>query len=283
VKPFLKKRRKNAHKGDFGHLFIIAGSIGYPGAATLCSQAALLSGSGLVTLGIPKSIYPIVARKVTEVIPFPLPEGSEKSLSERALGPILKKMEDVDVMVVGPGLTQHRETVKLVHRLLPKLTKPTVIDADGLNAISKKVEILKRVKIPLILTPHPGEMARLIKRGSAYVQAHREEVAKKFAVRYNVTIVLKGHRSIVASPLRKRYINSTGNPGMATAGCGDVLTGVIGSLLGQKMSPFDAARYGTYLHGISGDLAVKVKGEASLIASDLLAYLPKACKKVTRL
>ena len=277
---FLKKREKGAHKGDFGHLFVLAGSLGYTGAATLCSQAALLSGSGLVTLGIPKSLYPIVARKVTEVITLPLPETREKTFSLKALAQILKKIENSDATAIGPGLSQHPETVRLVHRLLPRIEKPTVVDADGLNAIAKDPSILRKTKRAMILTPHPGEMGRLIRKTSRFVQKHREKVAKDFAVRYNKVTVLKGYRTLVASPQGKLYVNHTGNPGMATAGCGDVLTGILGSFLGQGMNPFEAACRGVYVHGLAGDLAAKEKGEVGLIASDLLKYLPKAFQKV---
>lgn len=279
---FLKGRRRSAHKGDFGHLFVVAGAVGYTGAATLCSQAALLSGSGMVTLGIPKSLNLIVAKKLTEVVTLPLPETRKQTFSVRALPQILKKMEVVDALAIGPGLSQHPETVRLIHRLIPKLKKPVVVDADGLNAVAKQIQILKRTSAPLVITPHPGEMGRLIGGGSRFVQKDRVGVAKHFAVRYNSVTVLKGHRTVVVSPQGKRYLNRTGNPGMASAGCGDVLTGIIGSFLGQGMSPFEAACRGVYVHGLAGDLAAKEKGETSLIATDLLKMLPQAFKKVSR-
>ena len=278
---FLKKRRRSAHKGDFGHLFILAGSLGYTGAASLCSEAALLSGSGLVTLGIPKSLNVIVARKVTETITFPLPETKAQTLSLKALPLILKKEESVDAFAIGPGLSQHPETVRLIHRLIARIRKPIVLDADGLNALAKDPKILKKAKAPVIGTPHPGEMGRLTRQKSAFIQRHREKVAKDFSVRYNKITVLKGYRTVVASPQGKLYINRTGNPGMAKAGSGDVLTGIIGSFLGQGMSPFEAACRAVYVHGLAGDLAAKEKGEVSLIASDLLNYLPKAFKKIS--
>jgi len=279
---FLTRRKRNAHKGDFGHLLVLAGSLGYTGAASLCSEAALLSGSGLVTLGIPRSLNVIVAKKVTEAMTLPLPETKAQTLSLRAFSLILKKGESVDAFAIGPGLSRHPETVRLIHRLIPRIRKPMVVDADGLNALAKDPRIFKKAKAPVIGTPHPGEMGRLIRQKSAFIQKHREKVAKDFAVRYNMITVLKGHRTVVASPQGKLYINRTGNPGMATAGCGDVLTGVIGSFLGQGMDPFEAACRAVYVHGLAGDLAAKEKGEASLIASDLLKYLPEAFKKVVK-
>lgn len=279
---FLKRRKKGNHKGDFGHLFVLAGSLGYTGAAVLTSHAALLSGSGLVTLGIPRSLYPIVARKVTEVITFPLPETKAQSFSVKALPFILKKGESVDALAIGPGISQEAETARLIHRLIPNLKRPAVIDADGLNVIAKDTSVLKKARVPLVGTPHPGEMGRLIRKTSRFVQNHREKVARDFAIRYNMVIVLKGYRTVVASPQGKMYVNRTGNPGMATAGCGDILTGILGSFLGQGMTPFEAACRAVYVHGLSGDLAVKEKGESSLIATDLLKYLPKAFKKVTK-
>lgn len=279
---FLKRRKRSAHKGDFGHLLVLAGSLGYTGAAVLASQAALLSGSGLVTLGIPESLNRIVARKLTEVITLPLPETRAKSFSLKSLKAVLRKIEEVDAVAMGPGLSQHAETVAWVHRLLPHLEKPTVIDADGLNAVARNPQILEKVKVPLVVTPHPGEMGRLIRKQSRYVQEHRETVARDFSLRYNIITVLKGHRTLVTSSKGKRYLNRTGNPGMATAGCGDVLTGIVGSFLGQGMAPFEAACRAVYVHGLAGDLAAREKGETSLVASDLLKFLPAAFKKVVR-
>ncbi len=278
---FLKKRKKESHKGDFGHLFVMAGSSGYTGAALLCSQAALLSGSGLVTLGIPESLNTIVAKRIWELMTLPLPETREKSFSLRALPAILKKVEACDAVAIGPGLSRNRETVRLVHQLIPRIKKPMVIDADGLNAVSENPLVLKKAKAPVIVTPHPGEMARLIRKTGKEVQRDRKKVAKLFSFGYNVITVLKGYHTLVASPTGKLYVNPTGNPGMAKGGCGDVLTGIIGSFLGQGMSPFAAACNGVYVHGLAGDLAVKEKGEVSLLAGDLLKFLPSAFKKVT--
>lgn len=280
IRKLLPKRKPDTHKGDYGHVFVVAGSIGMTGAAALCSEAALLSGSGLVTLGICKSLNSILAKKLTEIMTRPLPETHEQTLSEKALPEILKFSEKVDCVAIGPGLSRNNSTQKLVKRLIASLNKPIVLDADGINALEGKASILKSVKAPIVVTPHPGEMSRLMPLSRNEIAKNKEKVAKGFANKYNVVCVLKGHRTVVAGPRGKIFINSTGNPGMASGGVGDVLTGMIASFIGQGLKPFDAAKLGVYLHGLAGDLAAKEKGEASLIASDLLNKLPEAIKKL---
>ena len=270
LKKLLPKRKADSHKGDYGHVFVLAGSAGFTGAAALCSQAALLSGSGLVTLGIAKSLYPIMARKLTEVMTMPLPETRAQALSEKAYPDIMKFSEKADCIALGPGLSRDASAQRLVRKLIITLRKPIVLDADGINAIEGKAVLLKSAKAPVIITPHPGEMSRLVNLTRSGIAADKEKVAKTFANKYNVVCVLKGHRTVVARPDGKIYINSTGNPGMAKSGTGDVLTGMIASFVGQGISPFDAARLGVYLHGLAGDLAVKDKGEISLLATDIL-------------
>jgi NAD(P)H-hydrate epimerase len=275
-------RKPNSHKGDYGHVLILAGSVGLTGAATLCSQATLLSGSGLVTLGIPESLNPIMESKLTEVMTKPLVETSDLSLSLDAEEEILKFIQRVDAVAIGPGLSRNEETQVLVRRLVGLIDKSIVIDADGINALIGHLNKIKNQKSKiknLILTPHPGEMARLLRISIDEVQKRREEIAKKFAQDYKLTLVLKGHRTVVSDYKGNLYINKTGNPGMATAGSGDILTGMIASFLGQGIAPFDAARLAVYLHGLAGDLAAKEKGEISLIASDILDNLSKAIKK----
>ena len=268
----LPKRKKETNKGDYGHVFIIAGSPGFTGAAALCSQAALLCGSGLATLGIAKGLNTILARKLTEVMTKPLPETSAGTLSEKAFPQVMKFSSKADCVAIGPGLSRNPGTQKLVRKLIVSLEKPMVLDADGLNAIEGQAQLLKRAQAPVIVTPHPGEMARLSK----------ERVAKTFANKYNVVCVLKGHRTVVARPDGKTYVNTTGNPGMAKGGTGDVLTGMIASFIGQGIGPFEAASLGVYLHGLAGDLAAKEKGEASMLASDLLDKIPAAIKKLSK-
>jgi len=280
-KKLLKKRSKNSHKGDFGHVFILAGSRGLTGAAALCSNAALRSGAGLVTLGIPVSLNLVMSRKLTEVMTFSLAETKEITLSLKAEKEILKKVEASDVVVLGPGLSQYPETQKLINRLILKIDKPMVLDADALNAISKNTRVLKKVKSKYAVTPHPGEMSRLINKSVEYVKNNRLIVAKKFSRDYNTVVVLKGAGTVVAEQGGKCYINTTGNPGMATAGSGDVLTGIIAGFLSQGLKVFDASVMGVYVHGIAGDFAAKDKGEAGLIAGDILENIPYAIKTVT--
>ena len=278
----LPKRKADSNKGDYGHVFVIAGSAGFTGAAALCSWAALVSGSGLVTLGIPKSLYPIMARKLTEAMAMPLPETRGQALSEKAYPAIMKFSEKTDCVAIGPGLSGDQSTQRLIRKLVIILKKPVVLDADGINALEGKPELLNRANAPVVITPHPGEMSRLSGLSVKRIAAAKEKVAKEFANKYNVVCVLKGHRTVVARPDGKTYVNSTGNPGMAKGGTGDVLTGMIASFIGQGMRPFNAAMLGVYLHGLAGDLAAKEKGEVSMLASDLLNKIPEAIKKLQR-
>ena len=274
----LKKRPKDSHKGDFGHIFILAGSRGLTGAAALCSNAALRSGAGLVTLGIPVSLNSIMSRKLTEVMTLSLAETKEQTLSLKAEQEILKKANSSDAIVIGPGLSRNAETGKLIRNLVVKIEKPMVLDADALNAVSEKTEILGKIKTKYIITPHPGEMARLTNKSLNYIKNNRLIVAKKFSHDYNAVVVLKGAGTIVAESGGKYYVNTTGNPGMATAGSGDVLAGIIAGFLGQGLNEFDAARSGVYMHGLAGDIAAEDKGEAGLIAGDILENIPYAIK-----
>ena len=276
----IPKRRADSNKGDYGHVFVLAGSAGFTGAAALCSQAALLSGSGLVTLGIPKSLNPIMARKLTEVMTKPLAGTKGQALSEKAFPEIMKFAEKADCVAIGPGLSRDPSTQRLVRRLIIALRKPIVLDADGINSLENNTELLKRAKAPIVITPHPGEMSRLIAKPSKGISKAKEKVAKDFANKYNVVCVLKGHRTVVARPGGKSYVNTTGNPGMAKGGTGDVLAGMIAAFIGQGIKPFDAAKLGVYLHGLAGDLAAKEKGEVSMLASDLLNKIPDAIKKL---
>ena len=279
----LLRRNSKAHKGDFGHILILAGSAGFSGAASLSSLAAIRSGAGLVTLGIPKSINSAMIRiKPKEVMTLPLAETKEGSLSLTAYGKIKNFAKNVDVLVIGPGLTQNKSTQSLIRKVIAKTTIPTVIDADGLNALIGHLSILPTIhnsQLTLILTPHPGEMARLLGVSVKRVQADRLAIAQEFSRKYKVTLVLKGHNTVIADYKGSLYINKTGNPGMATAGSGDVLTGMIGAFLGRGLDSFDAAKYAVYLHGLAGDLAAKDRTQTCLIASDIIDNLPRAIKK----
>ena len=272
----LPPRAPDTHKGDAGRVFILAGSVGLSGAAALCTMGALRVGAGLVTLGVPQSLHQPMAAKLTEAMLKVLPETKEGSLSLQGFAEIVSTIERMDAVAMGPGLSRHPQAKELIRQLLPRLTRPLVLDADGLNAVAEELSVLKKLSLPIILTPHPGEMGRLIRQSAADVQRDRERTAVEFAKQYRVIVVLKGHRTVVASFDGSVSVNETGNPGMASGGCGDVLTGMIAGLLGQQLSLFDAARLGAYLHGLAGDLAAKDRGEIGLLASDLVDTIPQA-------
>ncbi len=278
----LPPRAPETHKGDVGRLFLLAGSVGFSGAAALCAMGALRTGAGLVTLGIPKSLHAPMVEKLTEAMLKVLPETKEGSLSLQGLVDIIETADRMDAIAIGPGLSQHQQTKELVRQLLPRIAKPLVLDADGLNAVAEDPGMLKKLPLPVIVTPHPGEMGRLIRQSADDVQKDRERTAKEFAKKYNVVAVLKGHHTVVASFDGAVYVNETGNPGMASGGFGDVLTGMIAALLGQKLALFDAARLGVYLHGLAADLAAKERGEIGLLASDLADRIPLAIRQYQR-
>lgn len=282
--PQLNPRKRDTHKGSYGRVLVLAGSPGMTGAAYLCSKAALRSGSGIVTLGIPESLNPIMEVKLTCAMTRPLPETKASTLSNKGRKEIMKLCEAHDVVALGPGLSQQPETKELILWLIKNIDRDMVIDADGLNALADNVNILHKIKRNVVLTPHPGEMLRLAGLGSAKdVQKERlntatqfvQSIRKKLRDEKRLVLVLKGDKTIVADHERV-YVNRTGNPGMATAGAGDVLTGIIVSLIGQGYDVFDAAQLGVYLHGLAGDIAAKKKGELSMIASDIIEYLPDA-------
>lgn len=285
--PKLTSRKKDTHKGDYGRVLILAGSPGMTGAAYLCSKAALRSGSGIVTLGIPESLNPIMEVKLTCVMTCPLPETKDHTLSYKGKEKVLELCEKHDIIALGPGLSQQPETRKLVLWLIKKIDRTLVIDADGINALAGNLPVLYKIKKNVVLTPHPGEMSRLINLDSIKnVQNNRLETATQFVQSTQkhlgdgrgIVLVLKGDKSIVAD-CAKVYVNTTGNPGMATAGAGDVLTGIIVSLIGQGFSEFEASQVSVYIHGLAGDIASKKKGETSLVASDILEFLPDAFMK----
>jgi len=276
----IKERARDAHKGDYGHVFVVAGSIGLTGAAYLSSMAALISGSGLVTLGIPKSINSIMEEKLTEVMTRPLPETTEQTLSVKAISEIKKFTKSVDVAAIGPGLSRNKSTQQLVRKMLAAIDKDIVLDADGINAFEGKANLLRRHKRNLVITPHPGEMSRLIGESTQAIQKKRVGIAKRASRSYDCVTVLKGARTVVANPKGEVYINETGNPGMATGGVGDILTGMIASFIGQGLEPYGASKVAVYIHGCAGDLAMREKGEISLIATDLLNKLPAVYKKL---
>ncbi len=279
TRNILFNRPRNSHKGSFGHLFVIAGSPGMTGAAALTCMAALRSGCGMVTLGISKSLFEIMEVKLTEIIKKPLAETKDKTLSLRSFLNIKNFSKSCSALAIGPGLSRQKETQRFIRKIITELNIPMVIDADAINALDGHAPILKKAKGPVVLTPHPAEMGRLIKKKTSFVQKNRTNLTKSFTNNYNLTLVLKGYETLVCEG-KNFYVNNTGNSGMASAGAGDVLAGIIGSFLAQGIGEFEAAKLGAYAHGLAGDLALKDKGQLSLIAGDLIDYLPLAFRKI---
>jgi hydroxyethylthiazole kinase-like uncharacterized protein yjeF len=272
-------RRPDANKGSFGHVLVVAGSLGKAGAAVMTARGALRTGAGLVSVATPNSLVPIIQQHVFESMCIPAAESIDGTIGIGAEVELLRAAEKMSACAIGPGLSTHFETIQVVRNFIERLTVPAVIDADGLNALAGSLDMLKKAKAPVILTPHPGEMGRLIGISARDVQKDRIGIAGDFAMKYKVTLVLKGAGTVVAAPDGRVFINSTGNPGMATGGAGDVLTGMIGSLLAQGYTTTQAACLGVYLHGLAGDLAAKEKGEMAMLAGDLIEKIPDAIKQ----
>ena len=266
----LPARPEGAHKGDFGKVVVLAGSPGMTGAAVLASLASLRVGAGLTILGVPRSLNDILETKVTEVMTKPLHETEDGTLSRDAEVGIDELVAWADVLAVGPGIGSHEETTELVRRMIRKIRKPVVIDADGLNAFSGRPELLEKGRGRQILTPHYGELSRIVGRSIEDIEQNRIEVARTYSKRFESVLVLKGSPTIVAGPDGNVFVNPTGNSGMATAGSGDVLTGMIVGLLAQGCSSVDAALCGVFLHGLAGDLIAEASGSRALIAGDLI-------------
>ncbi|HEY7747013.1 MAG TPA: NAD(P)H-hydrate dehydratase, partial [Desulfuromonadales bacterium] len=281
--PLLPARPATGHKGTFGHLLVVAGSTGKAGAAAMTAEGGLRSGAGLVTVACPASVQAALAIKLTEAMTEPLAEV-DGALSLQALAALQQFSEGKSALALGPGLGQHEETFALVRRLLRESPLPLVLDADGLNAVAEHPALLReRPPGSTVLTPHPGEMARLTGKSVAEVEADRVDVARKFARRHRVVLVLKGARTVTALPDGRVRLNGSGNPGLASGGMGDVLTGLIGGLLAQGLSPADAAVLGVYLHGRAADRLQKIMGNAGMIAGDLLRELPATRKELAEI
>ena len=275
VRQCLPRRDPEGHKGDFGKVLCICGSVGYTGAPIFASRAAVRTGAGLVFLGVPQSVWPVVAVKSDEAMPFPLPETADGKLSLLAEEPIRQRAAGCDAVLLGCGLGRDWQTDTLVQDLL-NMEKPLVLDADGLNAVSENTELLQKRPAVTVLTPHEGEFLRLggdLSRG-------REAAAAAFSQKYGVYLILKGHRTLIADPEGWLAVNNTGNCGMAKGGSGDVLAGVLLSLLGQGCETFDACCAAVWLHGRAGDLAAADKGERSMTPTDLLEQIPYALKNI---
>ncbi len=272
-------RSIEAYKGSCGRIFIVGGCRGMTGAPLLAAQGAFRSGAGVVTLGVPASLNDIFEIKATEVISCPLPESKPGLLGSSALPVVLEKSKNKDFLVLGPGLGRGKEIEALVEGLIKESNLPIILDADGINALPGP-RILKDRRARTVLTPHFGEMARLLDVSKDEVLAAPFEVARAFAQEWEVILVLKGPHSLVALPDGNVYVNSSGNPGLATAGSGDVLTGVIAGIMGQNISLSEAVAMGVYLHGKAGDFAVDEKGIYGINAGDLVEFLPQAWKAI---
>ena len=278
----LPARPLSAHKYSVGKVFVVAGSRDFSGAPLMCAQAALRSGAGAVILGVPRCLQETMARKLTEVIVAPLDETGDGTVAASAFEQIREKSQWADVVVVGPGLSRNEETDALVRKTLAAVEKPLVLDADGLNAVAGGTAILKNRKGDTIITPHAGELSRLTGGNSREIDEYRIDAARKAARLFRSIVLLKGAPTVTSDPEGVVFVNSTGNPGMATIGSGDVLTGLIAGLLAQGMSATASAWGGAYLHGKAGDLAAARLGQRSLLALDILTHVPDAIRSVER-
>ncbi len=249
------------------------------GAVCLSARASARTGAGLVTAAVPRGLNPIMESKLTEVMTIPLPENEDGFLSRQAAGIIDGLLEKMDVLALGPGLGTREETVETVEEILTRINVPYVIDADGINAVAKCGLSLRKIHAGGVITPHPGEMARLMGCSTAEVQAQRLGISRRAAEESGAVVVLKGAGTIVAVPGGKAYVNPTGNPGMASGGSGDVLTGIIAGFLAQGLSPEDAAVAGVYMHGFAGDRVAFEKGKAGILAGDIIEVLPECIKE----
>jgi ADP-dependent NAD(P)H-hydrate dehydratase / NAD(P)H-hydrate epimerase len=282
----VRPRKLEAHKGNHGHVLVVGGSVGKTGAAAMAAKAALRSGAGLATVATPRSALPIIASLSMEIMTEPLPETDSGTISLRAIKEDLLDtlVKGKSVLAVGPGLGRDPETMELVREVVNRYDMPVVLDADGLNAFAGCIQSLRVARKVRVLTPHPGEMGRLTGQKTSEIVARRVEVAREFAREHGVHLVLKGFRTLTASPDGQVWVNPTGNPGMATGGSGDVLTGITAALLGQypDRSATEVTSAAVYLHGLAGDIAAHDLGEISMIAGDILEALPRAYQEIKR-
>lgn len=288
ISPLIPLRQKYSHKGNYGHVLIVAGSKGKTGAALMAAKACLRVGAGLVTLGVPESLSDVFQSRVSEEMTLFLPDRGDGTLSQKAIKIIIDFLNDkATTLAIGPGIGVSSDTKKIIENLIKNLTVPMVIDADGINSLTGERTILMKAKSPIILTPHPGEMSRLLSKwGKINISANdiekdRINIALSFSKQTGVCLVLKGVPTIIAEPNGRVYINSTGNPGMASAGTGDVLTGMITGFLSQGLLPINASILGVYMHGFAGDIVASEKGEHSLIATDIIEAIPFAFKSLS--
>ncbi len=275
VKALLPPRPADANKGTFGHLLSVCGSMMMPGAAVLAASAAVRMGAGLVTAAFPTAAYSAIAPHLVEPLLCPMQSDENGFFSAQSLFGLIDRLKKATACLIGCGLGNTTDTQTIVREMLLRSDKPIVLDADGINAISDNINILNAVSVPVILTPHPGEMSRLCKISINEIQQNRVEVAMNFAKQTKTTVVLKGAGTIIATPDGKCYINKTGNSGMAKGGSGDVLAGMVASLLAQGASPENAAICAVYLHGAAGDLAADKTSERGMTPSDMVSILPQ--------
>lgn len=280
VRRHLPKRSRNAHKGDFGHVLIVGGAVGYAGAPALAAQAASRSGAGLVSVLVPRPVYPIVAGAALEVMTYPGEDTETGSLNAAAWNAWLPRLHDFSAIVAGPGMTRHPDTAYWVRQLLMTSQRPLVLDADGLNVLEGDLDLIAKAACPVVITPHPGELARLLGCSIADIQRDRASAVQEAAKRTHAVVVLKGAGTLVAHKDNPLHVNMTGNPGMATGGMGDLLSGLIGGLLAQGLAPFDAACAGVFLHGRAGDNAMWRRSQTALVAPDLIKELPGTFREV---
>ena len=271
-------RTTASHKGSFGHVLVVGGSVGKTGAGVMAGLGAARAGAGLVTLAVPTSLHGIMEAKLTEVMTEPLAETADQTVASAALPRLQTLLEDKQALALGPGISVHEETVQVVLKLVESSPCPIVLDADGINGLVDNLDVLARARAAVILTPHPGEMGRLLKRSADAVQNERLALAQSFSQEYGVTLVLKGARTLISSPEGRLAINSTGNSGLASGGTGDVLTGLIAGFVAQGLSPFDAACMGVYCHGKAADRLARRWGEQGMLATDLLPEIPVVLK-----
>lgn len=277
LKENLPKRPDDANKGTMGTLLNISGSYAMAGACTLSSLSALKSGVGLLKVALPKSIYPIVASSVYEAVFLPVCDSDSGTVDNNSLDFLLDNAKKSSAVLLGCGLKLCDETIEFVRDFVTACVTPMLIDADGINALSLNINVLSEKNSPVVLTPHPKEMSRLTGLSVEYIQSNREKVATDFAKKYGVVLVLKGKDTIVTDGNRI-FINPTGNSGMAKGGSGDVLSGIISSLMAQGISVFEASCIGVYIHGLSGDYAAKELSKTSMLPRDIIEFLPKAFK-----
>ena len=279
---FLPFRPPDGNKGTFGNILIIAGARGFSGAAAMAAMSSLKVGAGLVRLAAPRSIMNSLEAKLLEVVKVALPETEAETIDPAAANTLLPHLDNSDVVIIGPGITTHPETARFLFTLIPQVKVPLVVDADAINIIAQNVAFLKKINAPFILTPHPGELSRLVNITPQKINEERIDLAQKLAKDFGGVLVLKGAPTIIASPSGEVLINPTGNSGLASAGSGDVLVGMIGGFLAQKVSPLHASAMSVFLHGVCADLAMDESNEYALTAGDLIDYIPAALNYIIR-